>query len=404
MNNNTRYIERPEYISRIEPLINKPIIKVLIGQRRVGKSFLLYQIIDIIKHKNKNAKIIYINKELFEFDKIRDYKSLIDYVEQKKQNKDNYLLIDEIQDIDGFEKALRHFALDENMDLYCTGSNAKLLSGELATYLSGRCIEIKVYSLSFQEFLVFHQLKKSNESLKKYIYWGGLPFLKNLEKNDDLIFEYLRNINSTIIYKDIISRFQIRNTYFLENLIHFLANNTGNIISAKKISDYLKSQDIKMSPQIVLNYLDYLKQALLIYNAKRINLIGKKVFEINEKFYFEDWGLMNSLVGKSKIDIGKIIENIVYIHLKIKGYEVFIGKLKEKEIDFVGIKDGNKIYIQVCYLLNTEKIKEREFGNLMEIKDNYPKYVVSMDEFAPENINGIKHFHLLDFLTEEKFL
>ena len=228
--------------------------------------------------------------------------------------------------------------------------------------------------------------------------WGGLPFIRNLNKTDEIISEYLENIYTTIIYKDIVSRHQIRNTRFLENLVRFLAGNVGSIISAKKISDYLKSQRISMSPQIVLNYIDYLKQAFLIYNVKRKEISGKKIFEVNEKFYFEDWGIMNSIVGFSNTDVGKIIENVIFIHLKINGYEVMVGKDEDKEIDFVCEKQGEKLYIQASYLISDEKVKKREFGNLSAIQDNYPKIVVSLDEYAPKNINGINHIHLNDFL------
>ncbi len=398
------YITRGGYLEKITPFINQNLIKVLVGQRRVGKSYLLFQIIDFIKSKDSNANIIYINKEQYEFDAIKTYNDLIEYVNTKVKKKVlNYLFVDEIQDVQEFERALRHFALDEKMDIYCTGSNANLLSGELATFLSGRYVEFKVYSLSYLEFIDFHEFDNDIESLKKYMRWGGLPFLKNLQKTDEVLSEYLKSIYTTIIYKDIVSRFQIRNMVFLENLVLFLANNIGNVISSKKISDYLKAQKINMSPQIVLNYLDYLKQAFLIYNVRRMDIGGKKVFEINEKFYFEDWGISNALLGFSYMDIGKIIENVVYIHLKISGYEVLIGKVGDKEIDFVGQKNGNKIYIQACYLIADEKVKQREFGNLSEIKDNYPKIVVSLDDYAPENVAGIKHMHLREFLSKEDF-
>lgn len=394
------YLDRTHYLDKIAPFIGKQLIKVLVGQRRVGKSYLLYQIMDVIKGKNAKASIIYINKEHYEFDTIKTYKDLINYVDTKKvAHSTNHIFIDEIQDIKGFEKALRHFVLDTKMDIYCTGSNANLLSGELATYLSGRYVEIKVFGLSFLEFLIFHHLENTNESLKKYILWGGLPFIKNLDPVNTVISEYLSNIYTTIIYKDIITRFKIRNVNFLENLIKYLAHNTGNIISAKKISDYLKSQQIKMSPQLILDYLNFLKQAFLIFNVKRREINGKKIFEINEKFYFEDWGIMNAIVGFSSIDIGKIIENMVFIHLKIMGYNVNIGKLKNKEIDFVAEKNGEKIYIQVCYLIPNEDVKNREFGNLLSIKDHYPKMVISMDDYAPSNIAGIKHIHLKAFLS-----
>jgi len=395
-----KIITRNFYLDKIKPFMNKNVIKVLIGQRRVGKSYLLLQIIELIQTANNKANIIYINKEQFEFDAIKNHKKLIEYVNKNKKAKHNYLLIDEIQDIKEFERALRHFTLDTNFDIYCTGSNANLLSGELATFLSGRYIEFKIYSLSYTEFLEFHTLKNTNDSLKKYMLWGGLPFLKNLDKSEEVIAEYLKNIYTTIMYKDIITRFQIRNATFLENLILYLANNIGNIISAKKISDYLKSQQVKMSPQIILNYLNYLKQALLVFNVKRTAIGGKKIFEINEKIYFEDWGILNAIIGFSNIDIGKLIENVVFIHLKIKGYDVLIGKLDDKEIDFIAKKKGEKVYIQVCYLLSDKKVREREFGNLMAIKDNYPKMVISLDEYAPKNTEGIKHIHLRTFLTE----
>lgn len=396
-----KYFERVKYLEKITPFINQNLIKVLVGQRRVGKSYLLFQIMDTIKKQDSKANIIYINKEDYAFDSLKTYHDLIQYVDSNfKKNKKNYLFIDEIQDITEFEKALRHLFLNENVDIYCTGSNANLLSGELATFLSGRYIEFKIYSLSYTEFLFFHQLENNNENLKKYILWGGLPFLKNLHKKDEIVSEYLKNVYTTIIYKDVVSRFKIRNAAFLENLVYFLAQNIGNVISAKKISDYLKSQRINIYTQTILDYLNYLQQAFLIYNAKRTEIEGKKVFEINEKFYFEDWGLLNAIVGFPNMDIGKVLENMVYIHLKINGYTVMVGKLGDKEIDFVGEKNGTKIYIQVCYLLSDEKVKEREFGNLLLIQDNYPKIVVSLDEYAPSNVKGIQHIHLRNFLSD----
>ncbi len=397
------YISRIGYLERIKPFINKSVIKVLTGQRRVGKSFLLYQIMDVIKLENKSANIIYINKESYDFDSIKNYHHLIAYVDSQKKTSDNYLFIDEIQDIGEFEKALRHFSLDKAIDTYCTGSNANLLSGELATYLSGRYIEFKIFNLTFLEFIAFHKLENNKENLKKYLLWGGLPFLKNLEKKDEVISEYLQNIYTTILYKDIVSRFQIRNTGFLENLVIYLAKNTGSIISAKKISDYLKSQQINMSPQIVLNYIEYLKHAFLIFNARRKEIGGKKIFEINEKFYFEDWGILNSIIGFSNFDVSKIIENVIFIHLKYLGYNVNVGKLGNKEIDFIAEKGGKLMYIQASYLIADENVKEREFGNLMHIKDNYPKFVVSLDDYASNNIDGIRHLHLHTFLNMSEY-
>ena len=398
------FIERDNYIQKIIPFIDTDLIKVIIGQRRVGKSYLLYQLIDFIRGKDNSVSIIYINKERYEFDEIKNYTDLIKYVQNKQTvGVKNYLFIDEIQDIEEFEKALRHFSTEVNLDIYCTGSNANLLSSELATFLSGRYIEFKVQGLSYKEFLKFNDFENSDEALRNYLLWGSLPFIKNLPKDNDIIEEYLRNIFSTIVYKDIVARFNIRNVAFLENLIKFIGSNTGNIFSAKKISDYLKSQKVNMSPQIVLNYLSYLKQAFLINSVKRIGVNGKKVFEINEKFYFEDWGIMNAILGFNNMDIGKVLENVIFSHLKSNGYSVLVGTIGDKEIDFVGEKGGNKIYIQACYLLSDEKVKSREFGNLKLIKDNYPKMVVSLDTFAPKNIDGIQHIYLRDFLISENF-
>lgn len=394
------FIPRPRYLNAIKPFVGTNLIKVLVGQRRVGKSYLMYQIIDFIKKQNPVVNIIYIDKEQYDFDFIKTYADLIEHIQQKLDDSNpNAIFIDEIQDIDQFEKALRHFCSHENIDIYCTGSNARLLSGEFATYLSGRHIEIKVYSLSFIEFLEFHQLENNNDSLKLYIKWGGLPFIRNLTKTDEALAEYLKNIYNTIIYRDIINRFQVRNADFLENLVRFLSFNIGNIISANKISEYLKSQRINISPQTVMNYLEYLSRALLIYNVKRIDLSGKKIFEIHEKFYFEDWGISNAIRGMSNIDISKTIENIVFLHLQILGYTTYIGKIGEREIDFVAEKEGGRIYIQVCYLISDENVKEREFGNLLRINDQFPKYVVSLDEYAPDQIQGVKHLHLSTFLN-----
>ena len=394
-------IAREIYINKLLPFIDKYLIKVIVGQRRVGKSYLLLQIMEHLKKENTLANIIYINKEKYEFDALRTYQDLTNYCESKlSQVTKNYIFIDEIQDIEHFEKTLRHFYSQPNVDIYCTGSNAKLLSGELATYLSGRYIEIKVYGLSYLEFLKFHNLQNTLESLEYYMQIGGLPYLVNLLPRKEVIFEYLSNILSTIIYKDIIARYHIRNHSFLENLVKFLSQNTGNLISAKKISDYLKSQNIKMSPQIVLDYLQYLENAFLVFKVKRTDLTGKKVFATSEKYYFEDIGIKNALAGENNFQINQVIENLIFNHLKIMGYEVNVGVLGDKEIDFICHKQGKKLYLQAAYLLPDEKVKEREFGNLLQINDNYRKVVVSLDKYAPKDYNGIEHIYLLDFLTQ----
>lgn len=396
------YIKRPIYLDLVKPYIDKDIIKVLVGQRRVGKSYMLFQIMDEIISLHRNPNIIYINKELHDFEYLHNHNDLIDYIKSKEKGKGkSYIFIDEVQDIEGFEKALRSLQAKGGYDIYCTGSNAKLLSGELATYLSGRYIEIKVYGLSFIEFIEFHKLKNDRGSLIKFFKYGGLPYLINLELDDHIVYDYLKNIYAAILFKDIVKRHSVRNINFLENLVRYVADNTGSLVSSKKISDFLKSQRIQISPQLVLDYLSHLESAFFIFKVLRADIIGKKIFEIGEKYYFEDLGLRHSIIGYKANDINKIIENAVYQHLKISGYHVHVGKSGDKEIDFVCEKSGKKIYVQVTYLLQDEKTIKREFGNLLEIKDNYPKYVVSMDDaMAGSDFKGVEHVHIQDFMSE----
>lgn len=395
-------IVRQKYLEKVKPYINKNLIKVFVGQRRVGKSCLMKMTSNYIVEHKPDAHILYIDKERYEFDAINDYHSLIAYVNAHiVHGKANYLFIDEIQEIKGFEKALRHFQNKEIADIYCTGSNADILSGELATLLSGRYIKIDVGSLSYNEFLDFHHLTDDDDALQKYLKWGGLPYLRNLEKRDEVIFDYLSNILSTIVYKDIIHRYKIRNVEFFDRLIQYIAANIGNLITSKKISDYLKSQKTDISPRVILSYIQYLQNAFLVYKLKRIDVNSKKVFEINDKYFFEDWGLRNALLGLGNFSIPDLLENVVFSHLKNLGYTVGVGVLNSLEIDFVAKKADKTIYIQVSYLMIDHKTKEREFGNLLLIKDNYPKYVVSLDPVAISSYKGIIHLHLHDFLKME---
>ncbi|HED37962.1 MAG TPA: ATP-binding protein [Ignavibacteria bacterium] len=397
-------IERESYLKKVSPYIDKNLIKVFVGQRRVGKSCLMKMTGAYILRQHPAANIIYIDKEQYEFDTITDYHALIAYVEQRiSDTKSNYLFVDEVQEIKEFEKALRHFQNKRTVDIYCTGSNAKILSGDLATLLSGRYITIRVHSLSYAEFLEFHNLQDEEDSLHNYLKWGGLPYLRNLVKNDEVIFNYLANILSTIVYKDVLYRYKIRNVEFFDRLIKYIAANTGNLITSKKISDYLKSQKIDISSKVVLSYLQYLQNAFLIYKAKRVDVNSKRVFEINDKYFFEDWGLRNALLGLGHFSLTGTLENVVFSHLKQLGYEVHVGVLKNLEIDFVAQKGGEKLYIQVAYIMTNEKVKEREFGNLNLINDNYPKYVVSLDPVQIGSYKGIKHLHLREFLNKENF-
>ncbi len=392
-------ISRPYYLKKIEPFARQNLIKVLTGQRRVGKSFLLRQLMDNFARQDPGANIIFVDKEKYAFDPIRTYADLVEHCQARiVADRDNYIFIDEVQDVQDFEKALRHLYALPRVDLYCSGSNANMLSGELATTLSGRYVELKVFSLSYKEFLDFHRLPDAKDSLDRYLRVGGLPYLVHLRPDEEVVFEYLRNIASTIIYKDIIKRNNIRNFSFLENLVAYLALNTGNLISAKKISDFLKSQNLKMSPQIVIDYLGSLRDAFLVHKVQRSDLHGKQRFAQNEKYYFEDIGLKNVLAGIDNFQINQVLENVVFNHLLMLGYEISVGISGDKEIDFVCSKPGKKLYVQVAYLLSDPKVMEREFGNLAALKDNYPKLVISLDDYAPNNVQGIKHLHLRKFL------
>lgn len=401
-----KFNNRDLYTNRICPFIDKGIIKVLTGQRRVGKSYILYQLMSEIKKENPNANVIYINKEQDEFRAIRTDEDLSAYIQDKLvQSSKNYLFIDEIQDIDHFENTLRSLQAKEQCDIFITGSNAKMLSSELSTYLSGRYVEFRIHSLCYLEFLEFHNLEDNDSSLRKFLTYGGLPHLSRLELSDEVAFEYLKNVYSTILLKDVISRENIRNVDFLETLTDYLADNVGSLFSANNIHKFLKSQRIDISVNLIINYLKALSNAYIINKVQRIDVKGLKKFEIGDKYYFEDLGLRNCKQHlEFSNDIGKLMENAVYQHLRVHNYQVYVGKMDNLEIDFVGIKNDRKVYVQVAYMLHDEKTKEREFGNLLKIDNNYKKYVVTLDNFSSgTNYKGIEQLHLREFLKQTEF-
>lgn len=396
-------IIRQAYIDKIEKYLGKETIIVLVGQRRVGKSYMMKTVRDQ-KASNPDNNIIYIDKEKREFDSIRNYQDLNQYIDEHfVASKHNYILIDEIQDITEFERSIRSFRTEPNTDIIITGSNAKMLSNELSTLIGGRYKEIYIQSLSYEEFLVFHQLPDNDDSLAKYIQYGGLPGLAKIGLEEDDAREYQMDIFHTVLLKNVIMRNRIRNVPFLENLVRFLADNTGKLISANSIAKYMKSQGESITSTVIINYISFLCEAYILHKVNRFDIHGKRIFETNDKFYFEDHGIRNALAGGTREgDIEKVIENIIYQHLIRLGYQVYVGQLQAGEIDFVCTKpDGQRIYVQASYIIADMATREREFGNLRAINDNYPKYVISMTPLLTRNDdNGITHLHLRKFLKE----
>lgn len=399
-------IVRKTYLSHIISHLNRGMMIILVGQRRVGKSFMLRQLHRWLEENRPNAVVVYVNKELLEFDNITNARELYDYVSPKcKPGGDNYLLIDEVQDIEGYEDALRSLHAEDLYQIVTTGSNAYIFSSELSTRLGGRYVEIPIYSLSYREFLEFHSLADSDESLNDYLRIGGLPGLRLYDVKDDIhVRDYMQGVYNTIMMRDVIAREQIRNVPFMENLSKFIADNDGKLISTSSIVKFMRSQGDKVSDAMTSAYIDHLCKALVINPVARYDIHGKKLFELIYKYYFADHGIRNYLCGFNiRSSIEKIMENVVYLHLLEQGYKVNVGILRAGEVDFVAIKGEKTIYVQVTYLLASHETISREFGNLAGIKDNYPKYVISMDPVSGglNEYPGIQHLHLREFLKTD---
>lgn len=401
--------KRNLYLSKVRPFVNKPVIKVITGMRRVGKSNLLKMIIsDLISGNIKEDNILYINKESLEYEFIENHRDLHRYVKDKFKNLKGrkYLFIDEIQEIESWEKAVSSFYSDEEADIYISGSNAHLLSSEIATLISGRFIEIPVYSLSFEEFLQFRgdRKKDENEEFRTFLWAGGFPAIHHFDFNQEVVYQYINSIYNTILLKDVIKRNNIRNVRLLENITHFIFDNVGNIFSSKKVTDYVKSQKMKVGIETVQNYISYLVSTFALFKVPRYDVKGKRLLELHEKYYLGDIGLRHALLGYREGDISGVLENIVFLELKRRGYQVFIGKVENREIDFIAEKEGSKIYMQVAYLLSSRETIEREVSVLKMIKDNYPKYIISMDTLLGEDFEGIRRLNLIEFLLSKSII
>jgi hypothetical protein len=396
-------ILRQSYLEKIERYLGKDTIIILTGQRRIGKSYILRLFRDKV-NKDERANIIFIDKEKHEFDDIKTYKDLNAYINERRvKEKTNYILIDEIQDIVEFEKSVRSYYEEPDIELIITGSNSKMLSSDFSSLIGGRYKEIYIQALSYEEFMLFYQLTDSDDTLAKYIQFGGLPGLVKMGLDEQDAREYQTDVYHTVLLKDVIMKNKIRNVPFLENLVRFLADNAGKIISANSIAKYMKSQGDSVTSTVIINYTKFLCDAYLLHKVNRYDIHGKKLFESNDKFYFEDNGLRNTLAGGSREgDIEKVIENIIYNHMIRLGYEVTVGQLQAGEVDFVCRKPkGQRIYVQASYIIADEATREREFGSLRAIKDNYPKYVISMTPLVGrQDFDGITHLHLRRFLTK----
>ena len=382
-------------------------IKVITGVRRSGKSTLMLMFKDYLLNNGINEEnIIHINFESAMYDEIKNYKDLYKYVQEKIKKGKMYLLLDEVQNVSSWEKAINSFNIDFNIDIYITGSNAYLLSSELSTLLSGRYIEIKMYPLSFKEYIVFNNYNNDNIEVKfnEYLKYGGLPAITLIKDNNELVLSYLNDIYNTIVKKDIIDRNNIKDTALLENIIKYLSNNIGNSISSTKISDYLNSNKIveKSNHQTIDNYLNMLEKSFIMYKADRTDIKNKSLLKTLGKYYISDLGIRNIILGFRNINEGHLLENVIYLELLRRGYKVNIGKMNDYEVDFVAENPNEIKYYQVTRSLVNEEVKNRELRSLENIEDNYEKIILTMDKSINNDYNGIKVVNIIDWLLSDE--
>ncbi len=400
-------IIRDNYLKKMINAKDTPFIKVITGVRRSGKSTLLLMFKEYLLNNNvKEENIIHMNFESALYDDIKNYKDLYTYVKSKIKKEKIYLLLDEVQNVEAWEKAINSFKVDFDVDIYITGSNAYLLSSELSTLLSGRYIEIKMYPLSFKEYLLFNNYDESNISDKfnEYLKYGGLPAITLIKDNDDLVLSYLNDIYNTIVKKDIIDRNNLKDTALLENIIKFAASNIGSPISSSKISDYLNSNKIvvKSNHQTIDNYLNMLEKSFIMYKADRTDIKNKSLLKTLGKYYISDTGIRNIILGFRNIDEGHLLENVVYLELLRRGFKVSIGKSSDYKVDFVAENPHTIKYYQVTKTLLNDDVKEREIRSLESINDNYEKIILTMDRSINNDFNGIKVINIIDWLLKEE--
>ncbi|MBS1588525.1 MAG: ATP-binding protein [Bacteroidetes bacterium] len=398
-------ILRSSYLEEIRPFINSPQIKIITGIRRSGKSTILRLLKEeFLTNGVKQEQILAINFESFAYSELLKASKLYQFVKSEiKTQQKYYLLLEEIQEVEEWEKVVNSFLVDFDVDIYLTGSNSHLLSSELATFLAGRFVEINIYTLSYKEYINFRNHYFSKEQNKEnlflnYLRKGGFPVIHTANYPEESAYKVVYDIYSSVILRDTVQRYKIRDVELLERVIKYAFDNIGNTFSGKNVADYFKSQQRKMDVNTVYNYLNALEGAYILYRVPRYDVKGKEILKTKEKYYASDISIIYATMGNRDRMISGILENIVFLELKRRGYKVYIGKLDRSEIDFVAEKQGDKIYIQVAYKLENEETIQREFGNLLTINDQFPKYVVTMDEFWKGSIEGVKHLYLTDFL------
>ena len=396
--------KRQKYIDRIIPFINKPVIKVITGMRRTGKSTIMQLLVDhMVQSGVKKEQILFINMESLANSHLTDISELYRFVHayKKKAGKKFYLFIDEVQEIQDWEKAINSFFADGDADIIITGSNSKLLSGELVTLISGRYIEFHIYPLVFSEFSRFRNMKAEITDLfNEFLKFGGMPGIHHLVLREPEIFQYLSAIKDSVVLKDVIKRNSIRDVALLEKIIQFIFDNIGNVYSGRRIADYFKKERRSLGHETVYNYLNYLESAFIINRVSRFDIKGKRLLETSGKYYLTDIGFAHALFGYREKHINAYLENIVFIELLYRGYDVKIGRFDEYEIDFIAQKPGEKLYMQVCYLLSDDKVKNREMRSFYKIKDNYPKYLLTMDTIPESSEEGIIRKYIPNWLME----
>ena len=401
------YIERPKYMKQIEKFINKPVIKILTGMRRVGKSTILMMIKDELLTAIPDQQKIYINFESLEFIPINEANLLAEYLIDKTKNVEGkiYYFFDEIQLVNDWEKVINGLRVDKDCDIYITGSNSNLISGELATLLAGRYVEFEIQPFTFDEFsIIFKDYSLSKEELfMKFIKIGGMPILKYFNLEEDTSYKYLNDVYNTVLVKDVLNYNKIRDVDIFNRILSFAIQNIGSTFSASSIKRYLKSESREVSIDTILNYLEYCSRAFILKKVPRFDTVGKKNLKVDEKYYLTDHGFRAAKGYSNTKDIERTLENIVYIELISRGYQVEIGKVRNLEVDFIASKGNERVYYQVSYMMGTEETRQREFGVYYQIEDHYPKYVLSMDK-VDFSQNGIIHKNVIDFLLERTMI